>query len=314
MPSDGSWLYRPQQIFLRRALFQIHLWTGIAFGLYVLASSISGSAIVFRNSLYKSLSQGPVLVPVSGARLTHQQLKEAAERVYPAYAVSYIWDGRRPNQAVEIWMRRGSKQKQRLFDPYSGRDIGPSVPTGIKILSWLSDLHINLLGGETGRAINGIGAGILTLMCLTGLVIWWPGLGNWRRSLSIRWGANWKRFNWDLHSAVGIWMFLFVFMWGVTGVLLVFPRPYQDLVGRLTPINQPFRRGRPMAIGDQILRWPAWIHFGNHWGWGIETLWVVLGLAPVLLFATGMIMWWNRVISPASKRRERTENEILARG
>jgi len=309
-PARASWLRRPQDVWLRRALFQIHLWTGIGFGLYVMAISISGSAIVFRNPLYKSLSHGPTMVPVSGTRLNHQQLKQAAERAYPRYSVSYVWEGKQANQAVEIWMRHGERQKQRLFDPYTGKDIGPSVPTGIKILAWLGDLHINLLAGKPGRAINGIGAGILTIMCLTGLIVWWPGISNWRRNLTINWRANWKRLNWDLHSAMGIWMFLFVFMWGITGVVLVFPQPYQSFVGRFTPINQPFRRGGPMAIGDQILRWPAWIHFGNRWGWGIETLWVILGLAPVLLFVTGVIMWWNRVVSPALKARRRSNPQL----
>ena len=28
------WWRRPRKIFLRRAIFQIHLWTGIALGLY----------------------------------------------------------------------------------------------------------------------------------------------------------------------------------------------------------------------------------------------------------------------------------------
>ena len=34
--------------YVRRALFQIHLWTGLAGGLYILAICLSGSAIVFR--------------------------------------------------------------------------------------------------------------------------------------------------------------------------------------------------------------------------------------------------------------------------
>jgi uncharacterized iron-regulated membrane protein len=314
MAAADSWRYHPQRIWLRRALFQIHLWTGVAFGLYVLTVSVSGSAIVFRNPLYKSLSHGPVLVPISGQRLTHKQLKQGAQRAYPGYSLSYIWDGKQPNQAVEIWLRRGERQKQRLFDPYTGKDLGPSVPAGIKVLAWLGDLHINLLAGKRGRAINGIGSGILCIMSLSGLIVWWPGVMSWRRNLAIDWRANWKRLNWDLHSAAGIWMFLFIFMWGITGVLLVFPQPYQNLVAHFTLINQPFRRGRPMAIGDQILRWPAWVHFGNRWGWGIETLWVIFGLAPVLLFITGVIMWWNRVVWPALKRRRgsRTDPAIAS--
>jgi len=300
------WTRRPQGVWLRKAIFQVHLWTGIGIGLYLLAVSVSGSAIVFRNALYQSLSPPPQEFAATGARLTRQQLKDAARRTYPSYVVSYIFEGRKLNQSVEIWMTRGSRKKQRLFNPYTGQDVGPAVPAGIRILAWLADLHINLLAGKTGRAINGAGAGLITLLCLTGAVIWWPGVETWRRSLAIRWSANWKRFNWDLHSAAGIWSLLFVFMWGVTGVLLVFPQPYQELVGRFLPINQPFRRGGPMALGDQILRWPAWLHFGNRWGWPLETLWVILGLAPVLLFVTGAIMWWNRVVQPARARAGRS--------
>jgi uncharacterized iron-regulated membrane protein len=34
-----------------QALFQIHLWTGLALGLYVVMLSITGSALVYRNEL-----------------------------------------------------------------------------------------------------------------------------------------------------------------------------------------------------------------------------------------------------------------------
>jgi len=307
------WLRRPQNIWFRRALFQVHLWTGIGLGLYILAISISGSAIVFRNNLYRSLSPGPKLVPITGAPLTHDELKRAVQSTHPGYVVSYIFPGKKVNQEVEVWMRSGTRQKQRFFNPYTGADLGPAVPAGIRVLAWLGDLHINLLAGKTGRVVNGIGAILVTLLCLTGAVIWWPGIESWRRSLTVNRRANWKRLNWDLHSATGAWLFLFVFMWAITGIVLVFPQPYQALIGRFTPINQPFRRGGPMAIGDQILRWPAWVHFGNRWGWGVETLWVILGLVPVLLFVTGAIMWWNRVLNPAFKRSTLEPVSTLAR-
>jgi len=34
---------------------------------------------------------------------------------------------------------------------------------------------------------------------------------------------------------------------------------------------------------------------------------VVLGLAPAVLFITGTIMWWNRVLQPALRKRKRSE-------
>jgi uncharacterized iron-regulated membrane protein len=69
-------------------------------------------------------------------------------------------------------------------------------------LERLVNLHSNLLAGSTGRFINGIGGASLTLLCLTGIIVWWPGVKNWRRSLTVSRGTNFARFTWDLHSAL----------------------------------------------------------------------------------------------------------------
>jgi uncharacterized iron-regulated membrane protein len=335
----AQWVQRPQNVWLRRALFQIHLWTGIGVGLYVLAISISGSAIVFRNEIYGAYSPKPIVVDTSGPRLTKQQLKDAAHRAFPGYSVTFIWEARKPDQAIEIWMERNGQQKQRLFDPYSGKDLGPAVPAIIRAVAWLSDLHTNLLAGEKGRIVNGVGSIFLAVLSLTGLVIWWPGVKSWRRGLSIQWKANWKRVNFDLHSAVGFWTFAFLFMWGVTGIYVVWPAPFQRTINRFYPLDfyrlvtdspapvpsaavakfitvadeqspPPRRRRRPpphYSTGDKIVRWFTYLHFGNFAGPKTKTVWVILGLAPVGLFFTGVLMWWNRVL-----RRSRSGDRLVS--
>ncbi len=188
-----------------------------------------------------------------------------------------------------------------MFDPYTGKDLGDSVPYQPRPVGWLVDLHDDLLGGRTGRLVNGGGAICLTVLSLTGLVIWWPGTARWRRSLGIRLDASWRRLTWDLHSAVGFWMFLFVLMWGLSGIYLAFPDPFSRLVDVLQPVDPSSTEVR---FGDEALAWLARIHFGRAWGPWIKTLWVVLGLTPAVLFITGAIMWWNRVL-----RRERREEQ-----
>jgi len=243
MPGDTStsvwrqWLQRPQNVWLRRALFQIHLWTGIGLGLYVVLISVSGSAIVFRNELYKVWGAPPKTVPVGPARLTEDQMRANAHQRYPGYAISFYFEGKRPGQPTEVWLEKSHSKKQRLFDPYTGDDLGRSVPIGISAVAWLSDLHTNLLGGPKGRAVNGIASIFLTLVCLTGAVLWWPGVSSWRRSLVINPKANWKRINWELHSAVGFWTFALVFMWAFTGIYLVFPDPFQRAVDHFAPLD-----------------------------------------------------------------------------
>src|SRR5713101_4523584 len=60
-------------------------------------------------------------------------------------------------------------------------------------IEWLVNLHENLLSGATGRFVNGLGAICVTSLCLTGAIIWWPGIKNWRRSLTVNWGSSFAR-------------------------------------------------------------------------------------------------------------------------
>lgn len=76
---------RPQGLWLRKAIFQVHLWTGIAMGLYVVAISVSGSALFFRSALNEA-TPGRKVVAGSGPLLTKAELLAAAKRAYPDYA------------------------------------------------------------------------------------------------------------------------------------------------------------------------------------------------------------------------------------
>ena len=136
--------------------------------------------------------------------------------------------------------------------------------------------------------------------------------------------SNWKLFNWQLHSVIGFWMLPVVFLFGVVGTYAGFPRPFQVLVNKIAPldvyriepqasIRAPMnfipvdaattrpRFVRPkLSTGDQIIRWFSYLHFGNFGGWLSKAVWVIIGLAPAFLFVTGVLMWWNRVLSAAA--------------
>ena len=298
---------QPQRLWLRRALFQIHLWIGIAVGLYVLVISVTGSLVVFRNEIYNYFTVKPIIVEGQGEILTDEQFTEIAERAYPGFKVESIFRGRRAEQAVEIWMNGdGEEKKQRSFHPFTGEDLGNAIPPGIRAISWLLDLHDNLLGGETGRFINGIGGIFLTLLCLTGAVIWWPGIRNWRRSLLLHRNVGWKRFNWDLHSMIGFWSFVLVFIWGITGVYLSMPNPFNAAVDFLEPWEE--NTGNEPRFGDEVLLWFGRLHFGRYYGIPMKIAWTILGLIPPILFISGAIMWWNRVIRPAKERGQAAQS------
>ena len=89
---------------------------------------------------------------------------------------------------------------------------------------------------------------------------------------------------------------LFMLMWGVSGWYLGIPEPLTAVVERYSDPNGVFGE-RP---GDVALAWLARLHFGR-WrdpGWGpwLKALWAAIGLVPAIMFVTGVIMWWNRVV------------------
>jgi uncharacterized iron-regulated membrane protein len=266
-------------------MFQVHLWSGLILGLYIVVVCVSGSALVFRNDIYSFF---------------------------------------------EGWIRAGHATERT-----------PAIRFGYTALSWCGDLHGKLLLGVHGMMVNAIGGFLTAAVCVTGLVIWWPGIARWRRGLIVKGGVGWKRLNFDLHSAVGFWTFAILFVWGMTGGYFVFPEPFRAVINTFAPIDPPRvappkgvapvragavnatpqaaagatpnaprgpfpRRRRPLTRGGKILQWFSFLHYGNFGGWPVKALWTLLGLAPVILFGTALVMWWNRVLSPAFRRLRRS--------
>jgi len=306
------WIRQPQELLLRRVLLQIHLWVGLIIGLYIAVICLTGSVLVYRNELYNVFSPKPTIVAGSGPTLPIEELKSAARRAYPGFEVTDLRTGETANHAIEISLTRGAQTTRRLFHPFTGEDLGDLLPAGFRFTAWMLNLHDNLLQGPTGRQVNGIGALLVVLLCATGAVLWWPGIRNWRRALVIDPRANWKRLNWSLHSALGFWFFGFVLLWGITGAYLSFPDTFTQIFDYLQPLDNTSSDER---FVDRIQYWLAYLHFGRLGGRGIpgcgrglcdsvtKGIWAVAGLVPPVLFVTGAVMWWNRVLRPMLTRR-----------
>ena len=254
------WVRQPQKVWLRRALFQVHLWSGIGLGLYVFFISVTGSVLVYRNELYEWATP-PVI----------------EQSVTPAQAQD-------------------------------------NVPLGMWLVETLIVLHDDLLAGSAGRKVNGFGAIAVLLMCLTGVVLWWPGIARWREHLVLKRGVGWKRFTWQLHGVFGFYTFAFLLVLALSGMYLCFPDHFGAAADWLEP---PTSENAGTRIVDSTLYWLAYLHFGRINGIGIpcagpgfcdqatKATWAIVGAIPAGMFVTGAIMWWNRVVRRWQRRRER---------
>src|ERR1700738_1493015 len=94
---------QPQGVWARKALFQVHLWTGIGVGLYIFVLSISGSAIVFRREITRLAWTPPTVTP-AGPLMTVEQLRAAAKKAYPRFEISRVTFSSNPARAAVVAM------------------------------------------------------------------------------------------------------------------------------------------------------------------------------------------------------------------
>jgi len=189
------------------------------------------------------------------------------------------------------------REVSRNFMP-ANHSLGDPMPLAISLMEWFVDLHDNLLAGVLGRKINGVGALFVTLIVLTGIVLWWPGRTRWRKSLIVPRPSRTRRFSWHLHSALGVWSFVLLFGWAFTGVYFAFPAPFEATFNYLAGDSPNYPRpGEGMLL--TLIRW----HFGRFGGLGVRITWVILGLIPAVLFVTGFVVWWRRRTTLEVNRR-----------
>jgi uncharacterized iron-regulated membrane protein len=241
-------------VFARRVLFQVHLWVGLMMGLYVFVVCVTGAALVFRIDLQRAMhpklftprASGPVADPVA--------VMDSVSRAYPTATVAGVDAPTTSRPTYLAYAGVGDRFLTLLLDPVSAELLGelPEDP----FVSSLQSLHFDLMAGRTGRLVNGAGALFLLVMCVTGVVIWWPGLSNLTRGLKVNLRRSWTRVIWELHGAIGICTVALIATWAITGVNFVFPAAFRSAVNHISPVTAARTpQSNPQSNDSKPLTW-----------------------------------------------------------
>jgi uncharacterized iron-regulated membrane protein len=121
--------------------------------------------------------------------------------------------------------------------PYTGTLLGARRQSE-SFTYQLFRLHTTMLAGETGEIIMGLTGLMLVVMSLTGVVVWSSAIRRGRKAIfaavATTRSGNWKRTNFDLHRAIGIWTALLLAISGATGAALVFHDAAAGVLDRIT--------------------------------------------------------------------------------
>jgi len=234
------------------------LYLGLVSGLVVVIVSLSGALYVFEEEGRELLQHRYFHIgDAAGERLSLQQLTDTVKAHYPQEKINLIWFKEKKDAAFQF---RTKSNKTISIDPYTGKEIGMRDGR-TDFFSKVLDVHKTLLLGKTGKEIVRWNVLIFFVMCISGLVLWWPRQKRfWAKALRIKFKTrNWKRLNWDLHSVLGFYAVLVLALIAFTGMFFVFDS-VKDMVRLAT--------GQPRAakeVRKEMVRRvtsntrPAWI-------------------------------------------------------
>ena len=226
---------------------RLHLWLGLSLGLLFVVLGLTGSALVFYTGIDTAL---------------HPAIQPRQNDPAPAIT-SPVWDralatGRaRWHDAQGKWtfeVTRESGAIQARYYPAPGHHADRTMvwfsgdgthivraePWGGYLMTWLYELHMQLLAGDVGGQVVGWSGVALLLLLISGVVAWWPR-GSWRKALAFKRDAAPIRRLRDVHKLSALWSMPLLFVLVATGVLLALPSVTQMLL-HPAPIPAPKSR------------------------------------------------------------------------
>ncbi len=227
-------IHRPRKLFLRRAVFQVHLWLGILLSLYLVLISLSGALMVYHDTLTRTtLPSG--LSPYDPAHTASiPNVMASAQSAFPGANVTYL---HAPSTRLPVFQLQLSDPTRKPLQAIADPQTGKVLPLPHSWVDVVYDFHIDLLlGSSHGVQWNGAGAAGLLLLAITGFILWWRGVKTWWHGLGVSLRHNWRRVNYDLHHALGLWTLLIVSWWALSGIYFAWYGPFTKAVNAVSPL------------------------------------------------------------------------------
>ncbi len=247
---------------LRNIAFTLHRYIGLAVGIILVIVGLTGSLLVFEHEMDEwAIQQRFGRVVAQAQRLPTATL---VDNIKTAYAKHPDWQVGQvqmlPKQEVyTIRLNRPDDTQWEVFvNPYTGVIMG-NRQRETALFNRVVELHYALLVGNTGIVIVGIAAFLLVVLNITGIVLW-PGWRNLSSGFKIKWNANPKRLNFDIHKVAGIITVVFLTAIAFTGFCWNFydyaaPAIYAATFTPKPPeVKSTLANGKPTLQLDEILR------------------------------------------------------------
>ncbi|WP_432672527.1 PepSY-associated TM helix domain-containing protein [Flavobacterium sp. SM2513] len=210
----------------RKFINDVHLWLGVGSALVLFLVCLSGTIYTFRTEIEHWIEPEKYEIAI----ISHQKnsyleiiQKTEATTKGKVTRLSFYDDQNKP---YELQVSKGKEDKRGetyYVNPYKNSILGTGKGPATEFFMFFFKMHRWLLfDSEIGRPIVGIATLIFVILTITGLFLWFPKkikkFKSLKPGLKIKFKANWKRINHDLHNTLGFYACMIILIMALTGL------------------------------------------------------------------------------------------------
>ncbi len=229
----------------RRLFVWLHRWVGLATAGFLIVVGLTGSLLAFNTELERVFA--PQLFAVLRSdqpRLDLGELAERAQAAAPEARLVYVSDAE-PDQIKAYFEVSATPLAfdEMYLDPSTGHELGRrkrgDLSQGlINLMPFIYSLHWRLALGDVGQWILGIVAILWSIDCFIAFYLTFPitTANFWRRWITawkIKRSAGFYRLNFDLHRAGGLWLWVMLFIFAWSSVMMNMRFVYEPVMQAL---------------------------------------------------------------------------------
>lgn len=211
---------------MRKLFSKLHLWLSVPVGIFITVICLSGAALVFEQEIKQWLNRD---IYVSNRhegqkRLLPSEIATAVKSQVPdSLRISGLMVPGKEGLSYAVTFEN-MHRKSLYVNPYTGEVKGwdrnySFFTTMRKLHRWLMDAPPQKGEKTAGKMIVGISTLVMTLILISGLIIWIPrSLKMLRQRLAVKTGKGRYRFWHDTHVALGFYATLLLLVMSLTGL------------------------------------------------------------------------------------------------
>ena len=244
---------------MKKVIHFLHLWLGLGSGLIVFILAVTGCIYAFQEEIQNATQSYRYVEPQKKPFLPPSEFRVIAEKALPNKKIHSVQYADSKTAAVITYFSFEPEEYYYLVyaNPYTGEVL--------KVKNMDSDFFRFILMGHyylwlpptIGQPIAASATLIFAFMLLSGLVLWWPkNKAALKQRFKVKWDAQWRRKNYDLHNVLGFYTIPIALIIAATGLIMGFQwfskSVYWATSGgeTLTPFYEVESKGQPGVMGE----------------------------------------------------------------